>query len=415
VARERIEAGSAVLDAGAPGAGGEAEGLAARLLGRLPPLDGVIEDIDALLEPESEDLAALVAATLVERTGAKGALLRRSRRDALRVALRAAAARSGREEVVLPAYASCSVAAAAVAAGLRVRLVDVDERGAIDPVALALLPLERAACVVVCNLFGVAEPVAPVAAIVRPRGAWIVDDATESFGASASDGAAGARGELGVLGFGRGEPVQALGGGAVLWHEPGLRAADGPPVRPRARRAWRRARRWNAALRPIAFAALSSARLLRVGAARFDADFARGPIDGAALVLCAHALARCDARRERREAEALGLAAALRTCSAFVPIVPPPGARGAFPRLAVLAPDRERRDAALAALARHGAALLHAPLDAIPALRGRLATRPSIPGARALAERLLTLPVHGALRGPRRERALATLARLAPA
>jgi dTDP-4-amino-4,6-dideoxygalactose transaminase len=393
----------------------EAEGFVARRLGRLPPFDGVIEDPAALLDPAPADLAVRLAAALAERTGAKGALLRRSRRDALRVALRAAAAHAGRDEVVLPAYASWSVAAAAAAAGLRVRLVDVDERGAIDPVALALLPLERAACVVVCNPFGVAEPVAPVTTIAGPRGAWIVDDATESFGGAASDGAAGARGALGVVGFGRGEPLQALGGGAVLWHDASLRAADGPAVRPRPRRAGGRARAWNAALRPLAYAALGALPPLRTDLPRFETDFARGPIDGAALVLCAHALARCDAARARREVEALRLAAALRARTGFEPIVPPPGARGAFPRLAVRAPDRARRDAALRALARHGAALLHpAPLDAIPALRARLVARPAVPGARALAERVLTLPVRG-LTEARREQVLTTLARLAPA
>jgi hypothetical protein len=200
-----------------------------------------------------------------------------------------------------------------------------------------------------------------------------------------------------------------------VWRDEALRVASMPPVTPRARRAWLRARAWNLALDPIAFAALAAAPFLHVGETRFDPAFARGAIEGDALVLCAHALARCEARRERREAEALALAEALRERTGFAPIVPPPGARGAFPRLALLAPDRERRDAAFRALARHGAALLYpAPLDAIPALRSRLAARPVTTGARALAERLLTLPVHGGLAGARGDHAIATLERLVP-
>lgn len=387
------------------------EGLASRRLGHLPPFDAVIEDVEALAAPVADDLAAWLAATLAERVGARGALLRRSHADALRVALRAAAARSGRDEVVLPAYASPALAAAALAARVRVRLVDVDERGAIDPVALALLPLEGAAAVVVANAFGVAEPVAPVAAIARPRGVWIVDDASESLGAVASDGAAGTRGELGVLGFERGQPLQALGGGAVLWHEASLHAVEPAPVRPHPWRARARARAWNAALHPLAFAAL--ARSLASAERRALGEIPRGPIDGAALVLCAHALARLEARQARRETLARGLAAALRARTGFEPILPPPGARGALARLVVRAPDRARRDAALAALARDGAAPLYrAPLDAFPRLRARLAARPVIPGARALAERVFTLPVHGGLCGARRERVLDTLARL---
>lgn len=396
-------------------AGGQealAPGLAARLLGRLPPIDGVVEEPDALRAPPPPELAAQVAAALAARTGATGALLRRSAGDALRVALRAAAAHTRRDEVVLPACAGAALAAGALAAGLPVRLVDVDERGAVDPVSLALLPLERVACVVASNPFGLAEPAAPLAAVAGSRGAWLLDHAVHAFGATASDGVAGARGELGVLGFGPGEPLQALGGGAVVWRAAMLRAAQGAPVSPLPRRAWWRARAWNAALRPLAWAVLSSTPF-RVGEP--EAGAARGPIAGDVLVLCAHALARLDARQARREAEALALARDVRAASAFAPIVPPPGARGAFPRLALRAPDRARREAAVRALARFGAARAPlAPLDATPGLRRLLVEPRPAPGARALVERTLTLPVHGALRGARRERLLDALARLAP-
>jgi len=105
----------------------DADGPLTRLLGRLPPLDGPIEEPEALRAPALPNLAARVAGALAARTGAHGVLLRRSGREALRVALRAAAAGTGRDEVVLPAYTCWSVAAAAVAAGLKVRLADVDE------------------------------------------------------------------------------------------------------------------------------------------------------------------------------------------------------------------------------------------------------------------------------------------------
>ena len=72
-----------------------------------------------------------------------------SGREALRLALDGAARERGRREVVIPAYTCFSVASAAVAAGLRVRLVDVDARGRIDAAALASLPLEGVAAIVV--------------------------------------------------------------------------------------------------------------------------------------------------------------------------------------------------------------------------------------------------------------------------
>jgi hypothetical protein len=218
-----------------------------------------------------------------------------------------------------------------------------------------------------------------------------------------------------VLGFGAGEPLQALGGGAVVWREAALRAASEAPVAPRPRRAWLRARAWNAALDPLAYALLALASRPRFGEAREGARAARGAIGGDVLVLCAHALARLDERRARRETAALALARDVRARSAYAPLVPPPGARGAFPRLVLRAPDRALRDAALRGLARHGAARVEPfALDAGPSLRAHLVEPRPTPGARGLAERLLTLPVHGGLCGPRRERVLATLARLAP-
>lgn len=397
------------MDAGAASEGpherrASAAGALARRLGRLAPIDAVIEEPDALRAPAPVALAVELATALAERSGARGVLLRQSAGDALRVALRAAAAHLGRDEVVLPACAGVTLVAAARAARLRIRLVDVDDRGAIDPVALAMLPLERVACVVVANPFGLAHPVAPLAAVAAPRGAWLVDDAIRSFGATASDGAAGSRGELGVLGFGPGEPLQALGGGAVAWRTAALRATDETAVKPRPRRAWLRARAWNAALVPLAFAARPRWRERDAGA--------RGPIGGDTLVLCAHALARLDERHARRTAEAIALAREVRAESGFVPLLPTPGTQGAFPHLALRAPDRARREAAVRSLARHGAARPEpSPLAARAEPDGK---RRLAPGACALADRIVTLPVHGGLTGARREQVLETLARLAP-
>ena len=139
-----------------------------------------------------------------------------SGREALRVAFEELARRSGRREVLVPAYTCYSVPAAAAAAGLRVRLVDVDSGGQLDPEALGRLPLERAAALVVCNLFGIAEPLGAVRELTAEAGIAIIDDAAQALGASGPDGPAGGRGDAGVLSFARGKPLSALGGGALV-------------------------------------------------------------------------------------------------------------------------------------------------------------------------------------------------------
>ena len=103
-----------------------------------------------------------------------------------------------------------------MAAGLKIRLVDVDERGRIAADALAALPLERALALVVSNLFGLAEPIARSRDQAHDAGCAVVDDAAQAFGLHDDDGAVGSRGDLGILSFGRGKPLAALGGGALV-------------------------------------------------------------------------------------------------------------------------------------------------------------------------------------------------------
>lgn len=384
-------------------------------LTRLPPLDGGIPATTSLLRAGDPALERRVTRMLQRRLRAAEVWLLASGREALRLALALLAERSGRDEVVLPAYTCWSVPAAAVAAGMRVRLVDVDARGRIDRRHLATLPLERAAAVVVSNLFGCAEPLRLVERLVRSRGVAVIDDAAQSLGAIGSDGAVGSRGACSVLSFGRGKPLQALGGGALVWHTRPPRRSAAAAARPRPLSAWALAQLWNAAVSPPAFSLIASVPGAGVGLTRFDPDFRRGPIRGAHLVLCAHALEHFEARTRRRAAVAATLAAGIHERTAFEPVTSPPGEQAAHPRLAVLAPDRGHRDAALRELAGAGASGLYpASLDAIPALAESRVGSDAVPGARALAERVFTLPTHGSLDAAGWEKALAALERIAP-
>jgi dTDP-4-amino-4,6-dideoxygalactose transaminase len=378
----------------------------------LPPLDGPIDIRDRVSPRGATDAAALRAA-LAARFGARHAALFASGREALRVAMHALAKRSGRGEAVLPAYTCWSVAAAAVAAGLRVRLVDVDARGQIDLAALHALPLERVACVVVSNLFGVAEPLAPIAAVAHAGGAAVIDDAAQSPGAEAADGVAGSRGDVAMLSFGRGKPIQALGGGALVWRDDALGFSEpmAPLERPRLARL--HAHLWNLALSSPVFSVLAAVPAFGVGRTSFDPEFRRGAIGGDALVLVALALEEFDARALRRTTLAESMAADLARRTRFEPLRAPLAHRAMSPRLAVLAPDAASRNRALATLARCGASSLYpAALDTVPALAPHRSDMEACPGARALASRLLTFPLHGRLDGSSWERCVCVLADL---
>jgi len=319
-----------------------------------------------------------------------------SGREAMRVVLAELARRGGRTEVVVPAYTCYSVPAAAVAAGLRVRLVDVDDRARIDLDALARLPLERAAAVVVCNLFGVPEPCAPVVALARAAGCGVIDDAAQSLGATGSDGAVGARGDVGVLSFARGKPLSALGGGALVWCSAGREEAPAapPPEPPRRWKALARACAYDLALSPRIFPWLAAAPLLGVGETRYETDFSRGSLDGASLHLAAALVDHVAASGRARAEAAERLAARIAGETDHAPLVADPGDRGVYPRLAVLAADASVRDATIEALGNAGvgaSGMYPASLDRVAALAGDLVGSAECPGARELAARLLTI------------------------
>ena len=301
-----------------------------------------------------------LCAGLAERLGGARVTLHASGREALRVAFRALAEHSGRREVALPAYVCFSVPAAAVAAGLSVRLVDVDESGRLDAESLARLPLENVAAVVVANLFGLAEPVRDVLAIARAAGVAVIDDAAQALGARSAEGPAGARGEIGVLSFGRAKPLSALGGGALAWIS--ASASSGRAVRrsrPHPLGAAVRALAYDAARWPPLLGLLARIPALGIGETVYDPGFAQGAIPGPALCLARALLPELGADSQQRTAVALELAEALRRDTPYRPLVAAPGTTAVHPRLGVVAPSAEAREAALSALRSLGASPLY--------------------------------------------------------
>jgi perosamine synthetase len=361
----------------------------------------------------TRDPACALRDELQRRLGAETVTLHASGREALRVALAELARQSGRNEVVVPAYTCFSVSASAVAAGLRVRLVDVTPDGRIDPGALAKLPLERAVAVVVCNLLGVPEPIGLLRSLTSPAGVALVDDAAQSIGASSPEGPVGGRGDVGVLSFGRGKPLSALGGGALAWVRRSNAPEGPPPAPPSPTLALLRAVAYDLARVPSVFRALSAVPALGIGETVYDPGFSRGAIDGASLCLAAALLPGLEAATETRRVRAEELALRLREETRFIPLIATAGS-AAYPRLGLIAPGAAVRDDALVALTAFGATQLYpSPLDRVDELRPHRAGDAPCPGAHEFASRLLTLPTHAGLRGLQVDQIVRTLARLA--
>jgi dTDP-4-amino-4,6-dideoxygalactose transaminase len=379
-------------------------------LARRPPAFSRIPLSELARAARDPDAAGALAERLRQRLGASSVWLARSGREALRLALAAAARDTGRPEVLIPAYTCPSVPAACVAAGLRVRLLDLDAHGQAIAAEIGDDAWSSAAACVVDNLFGIPSPIGELAARAAAHGAWLIDDAAQAIGALSPEGAIGSRGDVGVLSFGRGKPLSGLGGGALAWTAVPGSGAGPEPSAPAPLSA---ALRWSlyqlAASRPL-FGLLASIPALGIGETVYDPAFERGGIQGAAGLLALAALSDLDASARARRARAHALAARLaqRGCE-FEPLLEPPACRGVYPRLALLAPTPARRDSALERLRGLGATGMYpVSLGEIEALAPHVVGPRERPGAARFCARLLTVPTHSGVG----ERALERIAAL---
>ena len=150
-----------------------------------------------------DDLAAAVQA----RQGVHACVPVATGRAGLVLLLRALARRAGpaRDEVAIPSYTCYTVAAAAVVAGLRPRVVDVDpETLDFSEAALDAVDFSRVLAIVPTNLFGLPSNLPALAARARAHDVFLVDDAAQALGAAVGGRASGT--------WGAGRPVFARQG-----------------------------------------------------------------------------------------------------------------------------------------------------------------------------------------------------------
>ncbi|RPJ45740.1 MAG: hypothetical protein EHM19_05035, partial [Candidatus Latescibacterota bacterium] len=206
--------------------------------------------------------------------------------------------RKDRDEVVIGAYTCWSVAAAAVRAGFRLRLVDLDpETFDFDPAALSAVRWERVAAVVTHHLFGLPNERRRAARAAEAGGAWLIDDAAQALGASEGGVVAGGAGEAGVLSFGRGKSLPALGGGALLLAKGGPLDGgdpDGPTRIPGGVVSALRAAGHGAVYGTPLYGPAAGLSFLHVGETVYDEKFAVGAIDGYTAALARRLLLRSE-------------------------------------------------------------------------------------------------------------------------
>ncbi len=186
-------------------------------------------------------------------------------------------------EVVVPAYACPDLVSAAEFAGCRPVPVDLEEgRPWMDPEALARSLRRQTIAVVAVDFLGIQERIDRIRSIIGDRRIRLIEDSAQRFPiAPAVEGGAWS-GDFVVLSFGRGKPVNLLGGGALLRDRSRALVDDraieatGPSWERAgetvsAEIAWRlRALLYNRVLDPVLYGIVAALPFLHVGETRYE-------------------------------------------------------------------------------------------------------------------------------------------------
>ncbi len=329
--------------------------------------------------------------------GARHVFLVSSGRAALTIILRALARTSSRRRVIAPAYTCFSVAASVVKAGLDLVLCDISPATLdFDYDALQVLLTESAPlCVISTHLFGVPADTRRTLSMCRPHQTIVVEDAAQAFGFCSGDRWLGTAGDVGFFSFGRGKTVSACGGGAIVTNStelgPVLRQEwqqTGLPSSIRTFIALAQAATVSVFVRPALYWLPAHLPFLGIGQTRYSTDFRLERMSGTCAGLLRSWRARAsemNGARVTRLAQLAGAAGSLAPTEG-VPLL----------RLPIMCRTRVERDRLCDLGRREGLGIVRVyptALNAVPELAAVVGDG-RYPGAEAVAERLVTVPVH---------------------
>jgi len=123
-----------------------------------------------------------------------------------------------KDEVLISAYTCYSVPSAIVRAGLRIRICDVSS-GSLDFDFDRLkeqLENPRLLCVIPTHLFGLPADVERVKSLVGHRDIFVVEDAAQAMGGEWNGRKMGTLGDVGLFSLGRGKAFSTVEGGIIL-------------------------------------------------------------------------------------------------------------------------------------------------------------------------------------------------------
>lgn len=156
-----------------------------------------------------------VVAELCQRYSADDALLTDTGTSALVLALRKVVPPGG--TVAFPGYGCIDLTSAALGAGIRVRLYDIDPSTLSPDLDSVRKVFARGVdAIVVTHLYGYPADMLGVEAIAQEHGIPVIEDAAQGAGGTLGGHLLGTFGDVAILSFGRGKGMTSGSGGAVL-------------------------------------------------------------------------------------------------------------------------------------------------------------------------------------------------------
>jgi dTDP-4-amino-4,6-dideoxygalactose transaminase len=306
---------------------------------------------------------------------------------ALELALRGLGIGPG-DEVIVPTNSFIATAEAVSAVGAVPRLVDVEEETALLSAALveaALTPATR--CVIPVHLYGRTVEMAPLMALCRERGIFVVEDACQGHGARYRGRPAGSIGDAGCFSF---YPTKNLG----AWGDGGALVTDDDDLAGQVK-----------LLRSHGEGARHNHQM----PARTDR------LDALQAAILRIKLTRLDAANQRRREAGAALREALAGSDVIVPATNDADGDHVFHLFVVPSGEREALRDHLQAAGVASAVHYPTPIHLQPAYAELGQGRGSLPVAEALAEEICSLPIFPTIDDAQIERVAAAVAAFEPA
>jgi dTDP-4-amino-4,6-dideoxygalactose transaminase len=329
---------------------------------------------------------------------------------ALVIALTTLKQMSDRRSVVIPAYTCPLVALAVMHCGLRPVLCDLQPtRFDLSPEALVQVCNDDTLAVVATHLGGRVADLTTISAIARRNGAWVIEDAAQSLGATYQGRPVATFGDIGFCSLAVGKGLTLYEGGVLAARDEGLRqalretSAQAVPYRA----TWEMLRlaqlfAYGVLYQPAALRlaygvplrrALKRGRLIDAVGDDVPPSIPIHRVGTIRRMIGGNASIRLGSFLAMLSEQAIARKNDLERISGLTVMSDSHGNDGTWPFLMVLMPTARARDAALARLWTTGLGVsrlfIHALPD-YPRLAGKLGA-PDVPNARDFAARMLTI------------------------